>query len=319
MFWFLKGYLREGRSWLETMLARSANRHGIACGKALFGAGLLSWKQGDADAGAHYSEDALSIFNEEGDTLFSGYSGLVLGIARMGQGRLAEACLVLEECLGKFRKIDSAFGEAIAFCWMGINTEISGKREQSLCYYEESLHSFERAHDELFGSVLLSVLVALIATHGDKETARSFLEKFQDLLRQARNPSLFGMFLLTSGYDLQNNYKQYETAKVLYRGSLSFWQDIQRLQSGVGIVSGLAGLAEIAAIQGQGDRAGWLFGAADHLAPPSGFYRDALNERAAQLQAHLDATTTAAFKAAWAGGQTATLEQAIQTALQEAT
>ncbi|MFL5664761.1 MAG: hypothetical protein ACJ8BW_25960, partial [Ktedonobacteraceae bacterium] len=117
--------------------------------------------------------------------------------------------------------------------------------------------------------------------------------------------------------DYQHNYKFYETAKALYQGGLRLWQDLQRVENGMGIIRGLVGLAEIAAIQGQAARAGWLFGAADHLTPSSGFDRDALNKRVAQVRGQLDAATTAPFEAAWAQGQTATLEQAIQKALQE--
>ena len=104
---------------------------------------------------------------------------------------------------------------------------------------------------------------------------------------------------------------------MLYQGGLSLWQDMQREENGMGIIRGLVGLAEIAAIQGQEARSGWLFGAADHLTPSSGFDRDALNAQVAQVRGQLDAATTAAFEAAWAQGKTATLEQAIQQALQE--
>ena len=70
------------------------------------------------------------------------------------------------------------------------------------------------------------------------------------------------------------------------------------------------------AVRNYGDvRSGWLFGAADHLTPSSGFYRDDLNERVAQVHEHLDATATATFETGWAEGQTATLEQAIQKAV----
>lgn len=116
---------------------------------------------------------------------------------------------------------------------------------------------------------------------------------------------------------MQHNYKLYETVKMLYQGSLRLWQDLQRVENGRGILRGLVGLAEIAAIQGQRERSGWLFGAADHLTPSSGSYRDALNERVAQVRGHLEAATTATFEAALAQGQTATLEQAIEQALQE--
>jgi hypothetical protein len=115
---------------------------------------------------------------------------------------------------------------------------------------------------------------------------------------------------------LQRNYKLYGHAKMLYLGALSLWQDLQRVENGVGIIWGLCGLAEIAAIQGQAAHSGWLFGAADHLTPSSGFFRDSLNDRVAQVRRHLDAAATASFEAAWAEGRTATLEQAIQTALQ---
>jgi hypothetical protein len=89
------------------------------------------------------------------------------------------------------------------------------------------------------------------------------------------------------------------------------------VENGIGILRGLVGLAEIAAIQGQGGRSGWLFAAADHLAPSSGYYREALNEQVTQVRGQLDEATTAPFESAWAQGQTATLEQAIQKALQE--
>jgi hypothetical protein len=97
---------------------------------------------------------------------------------------------------------------------------------------------------------------------------------------------------------LKQNYKRYETAKILFRGSLSLWQDIQRCKNGIGIINGLVGLAEIAAIQGQGERSGWLFGAGDNLTPSSGFYRDDFNERVAQTREHLDAAAVITFEAA---------------------
>jgi hypothetical protein len=104
---------------------------------------------------------------------------------------------------------------------------------------------------------------------------------------------------------MQHTCKLYGNAKMLYQGSLRLWQDTQRVENGRGI------------LQGQIERSGWLFGAADHLAPSSGFSRDDLNERVAQVRGHLDAASTATFEAAWAQGQSATLEQAVQQALQE--
>jgi hypothetical protein len=81
----------------------------------------------------------------------------------------------------------------------------------------------------------------------------------------------------------------------------------------------LAGLAAVAAIQEQGERAGQLFPAAHTLfLPTHTFLDDArradIDHSIAEARAHLDAE---AFAAGWARGQAMTLEQAISYALEE--
>src|SRR5262249_7212381 len=104
-------------------------------------------------------------------------------------------------------------------------------------------------------------------------------------------------------------------AEVLYRKGLSLWQDLQRVGNVLGIVKGLAGLAEIAAAQGQSERAGRLFGAASRLLPASSSYQEEVHRRGAAARAQLDA---APFEAGWTAGQAMTEEQAMTEALQDA-
>src|SRR5262249_29154167 len=66
-FW-LRGDIRQGLFWLEAMLARTSKTdRSTARAKALYGAGLMSWKHAKATAGAQYAEEALSIFREKGE------------------------------------------------------------------------------------------------------------------------------------------------------------------------------------------------------------------------------------------------------------
>jgi hypothetical protein len=167
-----------------------------------------------------------------------------------------------------------------------------------------------------YSTLLLCVLVEINARQGDRDASRAYYEEFQRLIQRASNRWTLGALLLSSAYGFQHNYELYETAKMLYQGSLSLWRDLQRVENGAGVIRGLVGLAEIAAIQGEAERSGWLLGAADRLAPVSGSYRDALNSQVARVRGRLDAATTALFEAAWAEGQTAPLERAIQRALQ---
>jgi hypothetical protein len=90
---------------------------------------------------------------------------------------------------------------------------------------------------------------------------------------------------------------------------------MQRVDNGLDIVRGLAGMAEVAAAQGQTERAGRLFGVADRLLPSASIDRDDLNRRVAEARAHLDAT---AFTDGWTVGQAMTEEQAVTDALQDA-
>ena len=87
------------------------------------------------------------------------------------------------------------------------------------------------------------------------------------------------------------------------------------MEQRLGIVKGLAGLAGMAAVQGQAERAGRLFGAAARLLRATSSSREEVNRRSTAARAHLDAAT---FEAGWAAGQTITEEQAITEALQDA-
>ena len=90
---------------------------------------------------------------------------------------------------------------------------------------------------------------------------------------------------------------------------------MQQVEQRLGIVKGLAGLAEMAAAQGQAEQAGRLFGAPSRLLPATSSYREEVNSRIAAARAHLEAAT---FEVAWTAGQAMTEEQAITEALQDA-
>ena len=126
------------------------------------------------------------------------------------------------------------------------------------------------------------------------------------------------MLLINMGESWLHQSGGAQQAKTLYQQGLHLWQDMQRVDNGIGTVRGLAGLAEVAAAQGQVERAGQLFGAARALSPlPANFFREAssidMDQDIAQAREHMD---QAAFEAGWAAGQAMTQEQAISYALQ---
>jgi predicted ATPase len=315
-YWVLRGSVREGRTWLEGMLERTDDTdRSAARGKALYGAGWLAWVEGDYEVASPRTEEGLSIVREAGDKRESGYAELLLGLVRMGQRNSATARPLLEESRTLFKELGDGWGEATTLYLLGMAAYFSGDRAVARAHYEESLRLYQEQGDVFGVTLLVSALEVVGLPQGDEETARSLYEQSLPLLGASPDRGRLGIILITSGDIWLHQYGGEQQAKMLYQQGLHLWQDMQRVDNGLGIVRGLAGMAEVAAAQGQAERAGRLFGAADRLLPSASSYRDDVNRRVAEAHAHLDA---AAFTTGWTAGQAMTQEQAVTDALQDA-
>ena len=315
MYWYLRGYLLEGRAVLEAMLARTASSdRSMARGKALWGTGLLAWVEGDF-AAASCLEEALSLWRELGDRRWIAYTDVILAQFLGSQGSIAAARSAGEESLSLFKDLGDVWGEAMVHWGLGGIAHRSGDLDATRTHYEESVRLFSQQEDALYASLVLSSWEALARDQGDEELARSLHQQSLPLIQQVSHQGAYGLFLIRNGEISLHQYGYEQQAKMLYLEGLRLWQDLKRVEQGIGIIEALAGLAEIAAAQGQAERAGRLFGAAATLLPSNSFYRDGLNSRITAARAYLDAET---FEAGWSEGQAMTEKQAISFALQEA-
>jgi predicted ATPase len=315
-YWVLRGSVREGRTWSEGILERTDDTdRSAARGLALHGAGWLAWIEGDYPAASLLVEESLPIVREMGDKRESGFAELLLGLVRMGQRNSAAARPLLEESRALFKDLGDVWGEAASLYALGMAAYFSGDRAAARAHYEESLRLFREFGDVFGVTLLVSAVEAVILPQGDEETARTLYEQSLPLLRGSRERGRLGIILINIGDSWLHQYGGEQQAKMLYKQGLNLWQDMQRVENGIGIVRGVAGLAEVAAAQGQAERAGRLFGAADRLLPSPSNYRDDLNRRMAEARVHLDAT---AFTTGWTTGQAMPVEQAVTDALQDA-
>jgi predicted ATPase len=315
-YWFLLGYLGEGRTWLEGMLARTASSdRSVARGWALLNAGWLAGAEGDYEAASLRAEESLSIVREAQDKRLIGWAESLLGFVRLFQGNTVAARPLLEESRTLFKDLGDAWGEAFTLYQLGSVAYLSGDPAVARTHFEESLRLFQKQGDVLYASSELIHLKVIASILSNEETARSLDQQLQLLMQQARNRGALGLYLITIGDMWLHRYRDEQQAKALYREGLSLWRDLQRVEQGISLVKALAGLAEVAAAQGQAERAGRLFGAADSLLPSASIYREEVNKRVMAARAHLDPAT---FEAGWAAGQAMTVEQAITLALQDA-
>jgi len=315
-YWAFRGSVREGRMWLEAMLERTdATDRSAARGQALIGAGWLAWAEGDYAAASLLVEESLSIVRELADKRKSGYAELLLGLVRTGQRTSAAALPLLEESRTLFKELGDESDEALVLYYLGMATYFKGDRAAARAYYEESLRLFQQLGDVFGVTLLVSALEVVGLPQGEERLARSLYEQGLPLLRASQDRGRLGMILINFGDIWLHQSGGEQQAKMLYKQGLHLWQDLQRVDNEIGIVRGLAGLAEVAAAQGQAERAGRLFGAADRLLPAESLYRDDVNRRVAAARDHLDA---AAFTTGWTAGQAMTAEQAVTDASQDA-
>ena len=315
-YWFLRGSEHEGRTWLEGMLERTdGTDRSAARGRALHGAGWLAWAEGDYEAASPRTEEGLSIVREIGDKRESGFAEMLLGLVRMGQRNSVAARPLLEESRTLFKDLGDVWGEASTLYLLGMAAYFLGDLAAAHAHYEESLQLFRQLGDVFGVTLLVSALEVVVLPQADEETARSLYEQSLPLLRASKDRGRLGMILINVGDIWLHQNGDEQQGKMLYKQGLHLWQDMQRVDNGLGIVKGLAGLAEVAAAQRQAERAGRLFGVADRLLPSASNYRADLNRHVAEARAHLDAT---AFTAGWTAGQAMTQEQAIAEALQDA-
>ncbi len=315
-YWFLQSALREGRMWLEAMLARSGSTdRSAARGRALFGAGLLAWAEGDVAAATRCLEESLSMCRAAGDQRYTSYAEMILGNVLLRQGNNAQARHLSEESHTRLKGLgDDAWDEAFTLYDRGMIAYHSGDPAAARAHFEESVRLFRKLGEARYASLVVSFLLVIVASQGDEERVRSLSQQSLTLMRQARNPGALGLFLINNGEMWLHAYGDEPLAQVLYRLGLSLWQDMQQAGQGIGIGKALAGLAEVAAAQGKAERAGRLFGAAAHLLPADSMERQDVNGRVAAARVKLDAAT---FEAGLCAGQAMRQEQAITDALQD--
>jgi predicted ATPase len=351
-FWYMRGYGSEGRKWLEEALRRSADVAPALQAKILLVGGYVSvrtdeqrsaalgaqalalfrelddtagmanalahladmaWQQGDYTQATELGAESLERFRQLGDQSGIAFSLHKLGDIAREQGEYERAGILLEESLATWQALNR--DEACAFVLNGLGDVALNRGDYALAAdrYEAALALFHEVggHDGI--AWLLRNLGRVAHIQGDDGRAVGLLEasvawfrKVGDALGLAWSLHHLGVATLAQG-----NQRQ---ATALLREALSLQQQQDHKTQ---ILESLEGFAQLASAHGQAARAAQLLGAADGLRAASGVLRPP-GERApyerivARVRAQLDEAT---FAAAWATGQTMSLDQATALAL----
>ncbi|MGC8667766.1 MAG: tetratricopeptide repeat protein [Chthonomonadales bacterium] len=183
-FWFIRGYLSEGRRHLASVLAHRATRATRGWAMAHNGAGILAYAQSDlTDAMAHYKA-ALDLWRLLDDA--SGVAGTLnnLGLALVEGGNAPEAVPMLEESLKLYDDLGDAAGSAKVLNNLGIASYRQGLLQQARNYYNRSLQIRRDMGAEGAAAECLSNLGEIAFAEGEFAQASELFHQSLAILRR---------------------------------------------------------------------------------------------------------------------------------------
>jgi predicted ATPase/transcriptional regulator with XRE-family HTH domain len=352
-FWWQRGYLSEGRRWLEGVVAGSASVPDALPARALYGAGTLAWGQGDFARAREALEQCLTLRRALGDQL--GIAAALQNLSNVAamQEDFAQARQWGDQGLAIRRALGDRLGIADSLESLGnIATEL-GDFARARLLYEESLSLARTLDNRLSIMTALHNLGLVASQQGDYGHAEALLSESLSLARDLGVPSYLAAVLNTCGglairqgdcrraqdlleeglslaralgdrrntVNALNNLGQVmlergepERARVLLEESLTFPRDAGNTH---GIVNTLESMALLAAKWGIPTDGARLLGAAEARREAAGSPRvPAESARHEQLVAALSTVLDAeTFAAARAEGRALPVEHAVPLAL----
>jgi non-specific serine/threonine protein kinase len=174
-FWEVRGYLSEGRTWLERALAGDAGAPADLRAAAFYGLGALAVRQSDyAAADAAYAE-SLALARGLGEVAGRARALTALGEVALRRGEYARARALLAESLAQKRALGDRAGMADSLNIAGLVARDEGDYARARALFEESL-ALMRALGRTWGVVIaLSNLGHLALRQGDAARATALL------------------------------------------------------------------------------------------------------------------------------------------------
>jgi tetratricopeptide (TPR) repeat protein len=254
-FWWMRGYLSEGRRWLEEALTNDAAPAALRA-QALLGIGTLAKVQGDFARAQAAGEECLALRRALGDQ-----SGIAAALNSLGNiasmqrdftraRPLYEESLALRRALGDQRGIEDALDN------LGTMASMQGDFARARALIEESL-SLTRASGDGQGMLYsLHNLGWVASEQGDFQRAELLLDEGLSLARALDIPvALLGM-LNTRG-TLALRQGDHERAEGWLEEGLALSRGVGDQRS---IVSALNGLGNVTLALGDTQRAQGLLG-----------------------------------------------------------
>ncbi len=254
-FWETRGYLTEGRRWMEHAITAAPDAPTILRGEAFNVAGNLAFDQGDYPRASTLIETSLTLRREIGDMRGIGLSLNDLANVYLGQGEYERASTLYAEALALFREHATEWEIAIALHNTGMTLGYRGEYVRAFELLEEALAIWEEIGEMSLRARVVDVMGEISRRQGDLDRAQRWHEASLTLRQQVGDTR--GTALTLNNLGKVARYRgDYAEATRLIEESL---QLRQMIGARFGIASSLSSLADIARSQGDWRRARDLY------------------------------------------------------------
>jgi predicted ATPase/DNA-binding SARP family transcriptional activator len=254
-YWHARGYLSEGREWLERALSHNSTSARTSRMKVLIGAARLAFAQDDFGRAVTIMEEAVPLARAGGDRQALTLLLAWLGHAMWHQGDRARGIALCQESHAMCGTVGDTWTNAVALAEVATVALHQGIPQRAVPLLEESLTLFRKVGDMAGIAQCLYQLGIQATDQADYPRAAALMEEALGLQRQlGRKPAVatslgrLGRIALMRG--------DYEQAVALLEAGITLADELGKKWDSAYRKAGL-GLAALA--QGDVVRAGALF------------------------------------------------------------
>jgi non-specific serine/threonine protein kinase len=194
-FWHLRGYLSEGRLWLQAALAKGEATLTAARARALAQAGYIAWEQGDYAHSVALSEESLTLSRKLGDAAGVAAALYALGWAAMFGNQIERASVLIDEAITLQRAAGDTAGVARSLLILGFVANYRRNYERATALYEESLMLAREAGDGFAIALSLGVGALAALGRGDHRQTKLLCEEGLQTSRRLKMMHLTAAYL----------------------------------------------------------------------------------------------------------------------------
>jgi non-specific serine/threonine protein kinase len=225
-FWDVRGYLSEGRKWLEAFLSRADGSASTAIrAKATTGAGVLAGTQGDFAHQDVILEESLRLYRELGDNLGIAQALNNLGSIAYSRGEWQRASGFYAESLALRRELGDKWGIANSLNNLGGVAYSQGDYEKAARLYSESLALRRELGDRRGIGMSLNNLGEVAQQQGDHAQAAELFRQSLEMRRELGD-KIFIVSSLSNLGEVASDMGDYERAAKLFGAAESLREEI---------------------------------------------------------------------------------------------